>query len=505
MINQPQDGRFVTLASILAPLAPETPEAAQLEIRSCGISPDDAFRHGLFVCLADNVNQAEKEIDRAVTRGAVAVVVRRGLFSARRCSLFASFLFEVDEPLDVFGQACQILLDRPAEKLRLIAVTGTAGKTSLSYLIAGVLAEAGIQVGLIGSLGVYNGVTLVPGTETTPTADRLALRLAEMVENGCTHAIIEVSVQALAEHRIAGLKFDAICLTNIRRDHLDLLHTVEQYRKTKMKIFDYATPETLVVCNSDDRVTQAVLHLIDNPTITVGLRPSDSLVSGMPVEQNRGGQTFYIVAGNDAVPVHSKIIGTEHLYNCLLAAALGICRNIDLHTIVPGLERVEHIPGRLEQIDCGQPFAVFVDNATTPETLEATLKTVRSITSRRLYCVLGTPADGDLSKRPVLGQIASNMADELIITSADFATPASEDILNDVLKGTKNTLHAKTYCQRPEAIVWALSNASPDDTVVIIGTDPAVDEDATDEILSSRQFVRHWLYENQPSLEPFWF
>lgn len=502
MINQPNDGRLVTLASILVS---EVPEACQQEIRSCGVSPDESYNQGLFVCLATSAAQAEKEIDRAITRGAVVAVVRRGLFSARRLALFASFLFEVDEPLDVFGTACQILLDRPADKLCLIAVTGTAGKTSLSYLIAGMLAEAGSPVGLIGSLGVYNGKALIPGTETTPTADRLALRLSEMVENGCTHAIIEVSVQALAEHRIAGLKFDAICLTNIRRDHLDELHSVERYRKTKMKIFDYATPQTLVVCNADDRVTQAVLHLIDNPTITVGMRPSDSLVSGMPVELNRGGQTFYIVAGNDAVPVHTKIIGTEHIYNCLLAAALGICRNIDLQTIVPGLERVEHIPGRLEQIDCGQPFAVFVDNASTPETLEATLRTIRSVTSRRLYCVFGTPGDADRSKRPLLGQIASNMADDLVVTSADFTMPATEEALADVLAGIKDAPHTRSYCQRPEAIAWALSNVSPDDTVVIIGSDPVVDEDASEEILSSRQFVRNWLYENQPSLEPFWF
>ena len=387
--------------------------------------------------------------------------------------------------------------------MKSIAITGTSGKTSVSYIIAGMLAESGYPVGLIGSLGVYDGRVLLPNRETTPRPLLMAELMARMLRNGCSHVIVEVSSEALEDSRLSGIKFDAVCLTNVRRNHLDLHKTVDLYRRTKMKIFDYVKEDALVVCNPSDRVTGAILHLIKNPTITIGLHPNEAMVNGMRVEQNRGEQTFYIIAGSDAIPVRTKIIGKEHICNCLTAAALGLSWDIDLKTVVRGIERVEHIPGRMERIDCGQPFGVFVDNASTPDSLADVLSTLREVTEGMIYTVLSAPDDNDRSKRPLMGRAAEQGSDLVILTIGRQADPATG--VKDLLQGIENSAKClKRTFRRSDAITWALSNAAPEDTVLIIGSDltPGVDPEET---VSDRQFVRHWLYENQPCLEAFWY
>ena len=454
----------------------------------------------LFVCLADDTETALQELQCAAQHNAVAAVAASHLDITE--SPIAN-LIRVENPKMVPGRVAQAVYNNPARQMKAIAVTGTSGKTSVSYIIAGMLAESGFPVGLIGTLGVYDGRVLLPNRETTPEPSVMAELMAKMVENGCTHVIVEVSSEALEQCRLSGIEFDAVCLTNVRRDHLDLHKTVDLYRRTKMKIFDYAKEDALVVCNPDDRVTSAVLHLIKNPTITIGMHPNEAMVSGMRVEQNRSEQTFYIIAGSDAIPVRTKIIGKEHICNCLTAAALGLSWNIDLKTVVRGIERVEHIPGRMERIDCGQPFGVFVDNASTPESLTDVLNTLREVTEGMIYTVLSAPEDNDRSKRPLIGRAAEKNSDLVILTIGRQSDPAIG--VKDLLQGMQNSSKClmRTF-RRSDAITWALSNAAPEDTVLIVGSDLPPESDP-EEVVSDRQFVRHWLYENQPCLEPFWY
>ena len=454
----------------------------------------------LFICLASDTASALAELQTAKEHGACAAVLEETLSVPDEA--FEN-LIRVENVKMIPGRAAQAVNDYPARQLKTIAITGTSGKTSVSYIIAGMLAESGFPVGLIGSLGVYDGRVLLPNRETTPQPLLMAELMARMIANGCTHVIVEVSSEALEQCRLAGIAFDAVCLTNVRRDHLDLHKTVDLYRRTKMKIFDYVKEDALVVCNPSDRVTGAVLHLIKNPTITIGMHPNEAMVNGMRVEQNRGEQTFYIIAGSDAIPVRTKIIGKEHICNCLTAAALGLSWDIDLKTVVRGIERVEHIPGRMERIDCGQPFGVFVDNASTPESLADVLHTLREVTEGMIYTVLSAPEDNDRSKRPLMGRAAEQGSDLVILTIGRQADPATG--VKDLLQGIENSAKClKRTFRRSDAITWALSNAAPEDTVLIVGSDltPGADPEET---VSDRQFVRHWLYENQPCLEAFWY
>ena len=473
---------------------------ADLVITSYRTDPAQIEAGDLFICLTRDSAAAAAELETAKSRGASASLVDGALSLPESLS---ENLYRVEDVQSIPGRVAQALYDFPASQMKSIAITGTSGKTSVSYIIAGMLAESGYPVGLIGSLGVYDGRVLLPNRETTPEPLLLAELMARMLRNGCTHVIVEVSSESLEKSRLAGIKFDAVCLTNVRRDHLDLHKTVDLYRRTKMKIFDYVKEDALVVCNPSDRVTGAILHLIKNPTITIGMHPNEAMVNGMRVEQNRGEQTFYIIAGSDAIPVRTKIIGKEHICNCLTAAALGLSWDIDLKTVVRGIERVEHIPGRMERIDCGQPFGVFVDNASTPESLADVLATLREVTEGMIYTVLSAPEDNDRSKRPLMGRAAEQGSDLVILTIGRQADPATG--VKDLLQGIENSAKClKRTFRRSDAITWALSNAAPEDTVLIVGSDltPGTDPEET---VSDRQFVRHWLYENQPCLEAFWY
>ncbi len=305
-----KEGAQVRLSTILE--GENASSYRDAEIKVCGVDATESLPHGLFICLETEPEAASAAIEQAAANGAIWAVLNSSLEEETSDALptIVEAIY-VDDARSVYSRACHAFRGFPGRKLRLVGVTGTAGKTTLSVALGGVLAESGMRFGLIGSLGVYTGVALRPLAETTPDPELLAELLDEMVEAGCVGAIVEASSIALAEKRLAGLEFDAVCLTNIRRDHLDYHGSVDAYRRAKMQIFQYLKPDGVAICNVDDRVTDAAMHLIKQPVLTVGVRPSTCNVTATPVERNRAEQTFYISAGSDAVPIRTKIIGKE--------------------------------------------------------------------------------------------------------------------------------------------------------------------------------------------------
>ncbi len=276
-----------------------------------------------------------------------------------------------------FGHICQALAGNPSQRVKVIGVTGTNGKTSTCWLIASVLEAAGHRVGLTGTIVNSDSVAVEPSDMTTPAAPVLADWLARAAAQDCSHAVVEVSSHALAQSRTAGIEFDAACVTNVRRDHLDFHNTLQNYRDAKARLLRQLRPEGFAVLNADDRITSSFTSLAPGAALTVGI-DSQAEVTADIVDRNLGDQTFLLHAGHETVPVRTRVIGDAHVYNCLTAAAVGLLYGVRLTDIVRGLEKLEKIPGRMERLDCGQPFGVFVDYAHTPDALEIALRSLRS-------------------------------------------------------------------------------------------------------------------------------
>ncbi len=372
------------------------------------------------------------------------------------------------ELLGAYAKVCQKLAGNPSRQLKVIGITGTNGKTTTSCLLANILTTAGHKIGLTGILGYLDGADIEDSTSTTPPPDKLADLLARMVRNGCSHAVMEVSSHALDQSRVAGIQFDAVCVTNVSRDHLDYHGTISDYRLTKSRLFDYLAPEGFAVINADDPASGGYLRQLDGPVLTVGIRCQAEITATI-IERHLSEQTFLLTAGSETVPVRTRMIGTHHVYNCLEAAAVALAYGLELTTIVHGLESAEHVPGRLERIECGQPFGVFVDYAHTPDALRGTLRTLREVTTGKLICVFGAGGDRDRQKRPTMGRCVEQNADVAVLTSDNPRTEDPREIIDEILKGFRHPDDVEVIEDRPEAIRWVLSIARPGDCVLIAG------------------------------------
>jgi len=354
----------------------------------------------------------------------------------------------------------------------------------------------------MGTLGYCDSVHTEPAPLTTPPAPRVAECLARMVAAGCSHSVMEVSSHALCQGRVAGVQFDSAIVTNVRRDHLDYHGSVENYRQAKARVFELLAPQGLAVINADDPASVQYLTRIDGPVLTVGIeRPAE--ITATVVEQYASEQTFLLTAGSDTLAVRTAMIGRHHVYNCLAAAALGLGQGIDLATIVRGLEAIQYVPGRMQRMECGQPFGVFVDYAHTPDALVTTLQTLREVTAGRVICVFGAGGDRDRQKRPLMGSVVERLADVAVLTSDNPRGEDPQAILNDVLRGCDRPDAVRALADREEAIHWALSAARPGDTVLVAGKghEEYQEVDGRRFYFDDREVVRQWLYESAPADE----
>lgn len=459
-----------------------------VRVTACCTSPEQCNPGDLFVALTDARSDGHDWADEAVARGASAVV-------AERLLPVTAPQVVVEDSREALGEICQALVGRPGDSLRTIGVTGTSGKTVVSMLIASVLEAAGQTVGVTSSVGYSDSVAQVAARTTTPHAPLMAKWLSRMTEAGCSSAVMEVSSRALAERRIAGIDFDATVLTNLREAHLSLHGSKENYRRAKERLLGMLKPGGFAVLNADDAASQELLTRVDVPTLTFGLQ-NEAGVTAEILERQQNEQTFLLLAGNETIPVRTRMIGEHHVANCLAAAAVGLTLGIDVPTIARGLEAVKDVPGRLERLECGQSFGVFVDSARTPEQLAHTLKTLRKTTVGRLICVFGAAGGRNKARRAFLGRVAERSCDLPIITGNDPRHEEPLQIAHDILDGFQRPGKAHILPGRAEAIRFALLQARPGDCVVITGKG-----DRSYQVVGRRRLMhddraiaRAWLY-----------
>ncbi|MCR4414382.1 MAG: Mur ligase family protein [Thermoguttaceae bacterium] len=252
-------------------------------------------------------------------------------------------------------------------------------------------------------------------------------------------------------------------------------------------LLEHLAPEGLAVLSADDPFCDQCLGQIDGPVLTVGIR-SPAEITARLLEQSPGGQTFLLVAGNEVMPVTTRMIGNHHVTNCLLAAAVGLAYGIDLPTVVRGLEAVDYVPGRLEPIACGQPFSVFVDHARSPEGLAACLAALREVVTGRLICVVGAEADLEASDWRRLGRALEDGAELAVVTSGRRRAADRRTAIDEVLRGFRRPEQVAVVPRRREAIALALDRAAPGDAVLVLG----------DEV----ELIRSYLYGGRAGVIP---
>ena len=491
----PEWGQRISLRRVL-PEA-ELVGADDVWVTSCSRDSRSITSGDLFVALPGSVHDGHDYVPQAVSRGCSAIVTSRAMPGA------GLPVCRVPNTREAYGRICQALVGNPAERLKVIGVTGTNGKTTTSLLISSILATAGHYVGIVGTLGCFDGVDSDRSGLTTPAPDVLAHWMARMVWNECSHAVLEVSSHALDQSRIAGITLDAACITNVRRDHLDYHRTIGDYRAAKSRVLDHLAGDGFAVFNADDPTSVSYLSQVGCPVLTVGVN-SAAEISGTLIEQYISEQTFLLTAGSDTMPVRTRMIGLHHVYNCLVAAATGLAYGIDLPTVVRGLEMVDHLPGRLERLECGQPFGVFVDYAHTPDALTGSLAALRETVAGRLICVFGAGGDRDRHKRPLMARAVEAGADLAVITTDNPRTEDPLSIAEDVLSGFDRPDAVEVISDRAEAISWALSQAQSGDCVLIAGKGHEKHQ-----VVGKRRFpfddcevARQWLYQVQPEAVP---
>ncbi|NLX53513.1 MAG: UDP-N-acetylmuramoyl-L-alanyl-D-glutamate--2,6-diaminopimelate ligase [Planctomycetaceae bacterium] len=468
--------------------------ASDIRVRSCSSDPRKCRPGDVYVAIVDADGDGHDEADEAVAGGAIAVVSERLLPVRVPCCVVA-------DTREAYGQICQRLAGQPDRALRLVGVTGTHGKTTTALLITAILRAAQQNVGVTCSLGYSDGATTAAAQTATPPSHDLARWLAQMVTNGCSHGVVEVSSDALATRRLSGVSLDAAVLTNMRREHLDLHGNLDNYRRAKRRLFDHLKPGGFAVINADDVASHTLLESLHVPLITVGMR-SFAQVQATVLERCVSEQTFLLTAGQECVPVRTRTIGDQFVYCCLSAAAVGLVMGLDLTTIVRGIETLEYVPGRLERLECGQDFSVFVDHAQTPSALALSLHAIRQVTTKRVICVYGAAHWQDMEQRAAIGRVAERGADIGIITSNNPGHEPPLQIAHDILDGFRNPAKAHIIPDRQKAIHWALSEAQPGDTVIITGKgDELFQTLGSREVhFDDREVACRWLYGTQPKL-----
>ena len=241
------------------------------------------------------------------------------------------------------------------------------------------------------------------GMSDLPTAPSIASRLARMEAAGCTYAFVEISSQALSQARFAGVELGAVCVTNVSEAHLDRHNTVQSYRETERRVLTHLSPTGMVALNADDPVSMKWIDKIEGPVLTYGLG-NQAEVTATIVESHANEQTFVLTAGSDSVAVRTTIIGEHHISNCLAAATIALSYGIELQDIAVGLESTEQLPARMELVDCGQGFPLFVDAANSANSLRASLRTARQLAAGRV--ILCVERDVECCGQRALGHFA---------------------------------------------------------------------------------------------------
>jgi UDP-N-acetylmuramoyl-L-alanyl-D-glutamate--2,6-diaminopimelate ligase len=432
-------------------------DARELEISELAYDNRAVTPGTLFFCVPGFTRDGHEFAADAVDRGAVALVVQRPLGLGVPA-------IRVPDVRAAMGPAAARFYGDPTAQLEVAGVTGTNGKTTTAYLVRALLEGDDRSTGLLGTVTSVIGGVEHPVQRTTPEAIDLQRTFRQMVELGDSACAMEVSSHALELRRADAIHFAVAIFTNISRDHLDFHPTMEDYFRAKRRLFTEAHPRHAVI-NVDDRYGARLAEEL--PAATTFALESDATYRAADVHTGLDGSRFTIHGPDAAVELSSPLRGRFNVYNVLGAYAAALALGVPPRRAADAIATAGQVPGRFQPVEEGQDFAVLVDYAHTPDSLENVLLAARQLTSGRLHVVFGAGGDRDRGKRPLMGEIASRLADHVIVTSDN---PRSEDpaaIIDEILAGAGPGVEHNV--DRREAIEQAIADAHRGDVVVIAG------------------------------------
>ena len=419
----------------------------------------------LFIARAGTTSDGSRFAADAVAKGAVAIVTEKRVDS-------------IDVPqfivpsAAIAGPTLAHLFHRmPSKAMRILAVTGTNGKTTTAYLVRHLLGHAKQRCGLIGTVEIDDGLSRYESDMTTPSGCELAGILAKMRDNGCRAVVMETSSHALDQHRLAGIDFTAGAFTNLTGDHLDYHKTMDSYAGAKAKLFESLDSQAVAIVNDEEQWSERMLRDCKSKQIRFGFgKNADYRARDIAITPT--GTHFILQTPDGRTEVAMKLIGKHNIENALAAAALvGESFGLSVQQIARGLSDAPPAPGRLQPVIAGQPFAVLVDYAHTDDALENVLSALRPLTKGRLRVLFGCGGDRDRTKRPRMARIAERLADEIYITSDNPRTEDPHAILDEIVTGLSDDPE-KLACvevDRRVAIRKILADAAAGDVVLIAG------------------------------------
>jgi UDP-N-acetylmuramoyl-L-alanyl-D-glutamate--2,6-diaminopimelate ligase len=426
-------------------------------------------KNSIFVAIKGYKTDGHKFLQDAINKGAVAVVVEDQNSIPDELIAHAKIAkIVVENCRKALAELSKGFYKDPTSKLKLIGITGTNGKTTSTFILKNILQGAGYKTGLVGTIANYVGEQKIDSKLTTPESNDLNNFFYEMIESGCSHAVMEVSSHSLILNRVFGLDFSVAIFSNITSDHLDFHQTFEEYLKAKKILFDDLSSDSFAIINSDDISSKEIVKDSKAKIVTYGITDnSDYTIKDIRYDLN--GTEFTITHNKIDYIINTSLIGTFNAYNATSAFATAHSLGIDESKIMKGIKSSPQVPGRFEVLGKGKK-KVIVDYSHTADSLEKALQATREIVkgNNQVVTVFGCGGDRDKTKRPIMGKVASELSDKVFVTSDNPRTENPFEIIEDIKKGiSKNNFEVEE--NREEAIAKAIRNSNDDAVILIAG------------------------------------
>jgi UDP-N-acetylmuramyl-tripeptide synthetase len=419
----------------------------------------------LFVAIDGARQKGSDFVDEAFKRGAVCVVASRASVIRNNSAIPFIRYPDVRYALSVLSDE---FFGSPSKKIKVVGITGTNGKTSVAYLIQRMLQEADMTAGIIGTIQHAFKDKIVDSANTTPGPIELQSLLRQMVDAGCSHCVMEVSSHGLHQKRTAAIDFTAAIFTNLTQDHLDYHLNMENYFSAKSILFRSLGEEAYGIINIDDPYAIRLKRICRARIKSYGLHP-EAEVRAEEIALDLTGSEFALIADDIKIKMRTALIGRYNVLNILAAAAFSFTQDVELSCIRKAVEGFKGVKGRLQRV-AARERNIFVDYAHTPDALENVLQTLRQLSKNKLTVIFGCGGERDSLKRPLMGEIAEQYADTIIITSDNPRSEDPQGIASEITAGIKRKGKGlKVILDRGEAISYGLTRSKSNDTVLIAG------------------------------------